>query len=132
VKLPEKIQNFLRARPLTPKSIGLALGVAVVADALQFFLGPLGWAGVDQAIDFVAMGLCLWLLGFHVLLLPTFVVKLIPVVDELPTWTACVIAVIALRKHEQNPGTAPAILLPKTNQETVSREGREGREGPEK
>jgi hypothetical protein len=44
----------------------------------------------------------MWILGFHILLLPTFVVELIPVADMLPTWTGCVIAVIALRKRGQN------------------------------
>jgi hypothetical protein len=40
--------------------------------------------------------------------LPTFVVELVPVLEDLPTWTACVAAVIALRKREQNlPPPAP-------------------------
>jgi len=66
---------------------------------LQLLLGPLGWAFADEIIDAVAMILTVWLLGFHILLLPTFVVELIPVVDELPTWTACVAAIIALRRR---------------------------------
>lgn len=78
----------------------LALAVAVIADGLQLLLGPLGWAGVDQAIDLVTMLLTMWLLGFHLLLLPTFFVELIPVIEDLPTWTACVVAVIALRRRE--------------------------------
>jgi hypothetical protein len=28
-------------------------------------------------------------------------VEFVPLLDELPTWTACVVAVIALRKREQ-------------------------------
>ena len=79
----------------------LALGVAISADALQFCLGPFGWAFGDQAIDVMAMVLTMWLLGFHVLLLPTFVLELVPVLEDLPTWTACVIAVIWLRRREQ-------------------------------
>ena len=47
------------------------------------------------------MLLTMWALGFHWLLLPTFVVELFPAVDMLPTWTACVIAVIALRKRAE-------------------------------
>ena len=77
----------------------LALAVAVIADGLQFFLELVPFA--DQAIDVVALLLTAWTLGFHLLLLPTFVVEIIPVADMLPTWTACVIAVIALRKREQ-------------------------------
>ena len=77
----------------------LAFAVAVVADGLQFIFGPVPF--VDQAIDVLAFGLTAWAIGFHLLLLPTFAVEFIPGVDMLPTWTACVIAVIALRKREQ-------------------------------
>ncbi len=89
----------------------LALAVAVVADGLQLSLGPLGWAGIDQTIDFVAMIVTMWILGFHLLLLPTFFVELIPVIEDLPTWTACVAAVIALRKRAQ-PATNSTQLKP--------------------
>jgi len=78
----------------------LALATAVAADGLQLLLGPLGWALVDQAIDCVAMILLSWVIGFHVLFLPTFVVELVPVLEDLPTWTACTAAVIALRGRE--------------------------------
>lgn len=77
----------------------LALGVAIAADGLQLLLGPLGWALPDQVIDLITMILAMKILGFHILLLPTFVIELVPVVEDLPTWTACVIAVIALRKR---------------------------------
>jgi hypothetical protein len=84
--------------PLSKTRIILSLGVAITADTLQFCLGPLGWAFADQIIDVVAMGLTVWIIGFHLLLLPTFVVELIPMADMLPTWTGCVAAVIALKK----------------------------------
>jgi hypothetical protein len=42
-------------------------------------------------------------------LLPTFAVEFIPVVDMLPTWTACVVAVIALRKRQQSSAQSPAL-----------------------
>jgi hypothetical protein len=86
----------------------LALAVAVIADGLQFIFGPVPL--VDQAIDVVAFGLTMWAIGFHLLLLPTFAVEFIPGVDMLPTWTACVIAVIALRKREQNAVPPPPQL----------------------
>ncbi len=47
------------------------------------------------------MVLTMWALGFHWLLLPTFALELVPALDDLPTWTACVIAVIALRKRAE-------------------------------
>jgi hypothetical protein len=103
MKLLEKLNSSFRAPPLTRARIILALVVAGAADGLQLMLGPLGWAFIDQIIDLVAMLLTSWILGFHLLLLPTFVVEFIPVVDMLPTWTGCVIAVIALRKRGQRP-----------------------------
>ena len=101
MKLPDKLSRMFRPPRLTRTRIILAMVVAVSADGLQFVLGPLGWAFIDQAIDLVALVLTAWALGFHVLLLPTFIAEFFPVVDMLPTWTACVIAVIALRKREQ-------------------------------
>jgi hypothetical protein len=106
---PEKIGRRLSAQPLTRARIALALGIAVAADGLQMLLGPFGWVGVDQVIDVAAMVLTTLTLGFHPLLLPTFVVEFIPPVDMLPTWTGCVIAVIALRKRAQR-GAVPPII----------------------
>jgi hypothetical protein len=85
----------------------LALAVAVFADGLQLLLDPLGWVFVDQTIDCVAMVLVSWVIGFHILLLPTFVIELVPVLEDLPTWTACTAAVIALRRREQRPTPPP-------------------------
>ncbi len=111
--LPEKFKSLFRVPKLTWPRMILALVIAVAADGLQFLLGPLGWAFIDQAIDLVAAVLVNWIIGFHILLLPTFVVELIPVVDELPTWTACTAAVIALRKREQrNPNPPPPPSVP--------------------
>lgn len=102
----EKLNRLFRVPNLTRVRIILALAVALVADGLQFLTGPIGWVFGDQVIDVIAMMLTGWMIGFHWLLLPTFVVEFIPLLDELPTWTACVIAVIALRKREQK--TPPA------------------------
>ena len=103
MNLPGQLHSLCRTPVITRLRILLALAVAVAADGLQLLLGPLGWPFADQIIDAVAMILTVWLLGFHILLLPTFVVELIPVVDELPTWTACVAAVIALRRRGSPP-----------------------------
>ena len=109
----EKLNRLSRVPGLTRLRIVVALAVAVVADGLQFLLGPFGWPFADQVIDVVAMALTSWVLGFHWLLLPTFVTEFIPLLDELPTWTACVIAVIALRKREQRalPPERPVIEI---------------------
>jgi hypothetical protein len=107
MKLPEKLSAVFRVPKLTWKRIAIALAVAVFADGLQFLLGPAGWAFPDQIIDVIAMLLASWLIGFHWLLLPTFVINFIPGLDDLPTWIACVIAVVVLRKREQRPTPPP-------------------------
>ncbi|HEX7577909.1 MAG TPA: hypothetical protein VF430_07735, partial [Verrucomicrobiae bacterium] len=76
--------------------------------------GPFAWIFVDQTIDCVAMALMSWAIGFHWLLLPAFVTELIPVLDELPTWTACAIAVIAIRRRDQRQWPQP-IQPPKSD-----------------
>jgi hypothetical protein len=107
MNLPEKLNSLFRVPALSRTRTLLALAIAVAADGLQLLLGPLGWVLIDQAIDLVAMLLLSRVIGFHVLFLPTFVVELIPVVEDLPTWTACTAAVIALRKREQKNNPPP-------------------------
>lgn len=105
LKTPDSGSGMFRAPKLTRTRIILALAVAATADGLQFIFGPVPF--VDQVIDVVAFGLTMWAVGFHLLLLPTFAVEFIPVADMLPTWTACVIAVIALRQRAQNAPPPP-------------------------
>ncbi len=81
--------------------------MAIAADALQLLLGPFGWVFFDQIIDVIAMFLTWRTIGFHPLLLPTFLVEFIPLVDMLPTWTACVALVVSLRKKSQEPKPPP-------------------------
>lgn len=88
---------------LTRNRIRLAYATAVTADLLQFLMGPLGWALTDEIIDVLAMVLTWRVLGFHPLLLPTFALEFLPVTDLLPSWTACVALVVALRKRQQTP-----------------------------
>jgi hypothetical protein len=98
-KLSSIVTGIFRTPTLTRRRIIAALIVAVVADGLQFPCQAVPVA--PEIIDVVAMVLTCWVIGFHVLLLPTFIVELIPIADMLPTWTGCVIAVIALRKRGQ-------------------------------
>ena len=103
---------MFQAPVLTKSRVRLAYAVAVTADALQIVLGPLGWVFVDEIIDIVAMCLTWRAIGFHLLLLPTFLVEFIPLVDMLPTWTACVALVVSLRKKQQTaqpPREGPVI-----------------------
>ena len=109
MKLLDSIVRKFPAPRLTPKRIVLAFAAALAADAAQLAMLPLGPIGLlpDEVVDVIAMALTCWLLGFHVLLLPTFVLELVPVLGLLPTWTGCVAAVVALRKREQRNEAAP-------------------------
>jgi hypothetical protein len=106
VTLFDVTSSLLQLPTLTRGRIRAAYGAAVLTDGLQFLAGPLGWVFFDQVLD-VAAAVLMWrLLGFHPLLLPTFVVEFLPVADLLPTWTGCVAVVVALRKRQQR--TAPS------------------------
>jgi hypothetical protein len=93
---------------LTRHRIWLAYAISLTADLCQLLLGPLGWVGGDEVIDIAAM-LLIWLvIGFHPLLLPTFVIEFLPLADMLPTWTGCVAMVIMLRQKQQAAVPPPA------------------------
>jgi hypothetical protein len=77
-----------------------AYAVAVAVDAVQFLLGPFGWAGIDEVLDAAAMVAMTRLLGFHPLFLPTFVLEFVPFTDMLPTWTGCVMLVVRARRRQ--------------------------------
>ncbi|MFN7982191.1 MAG: hypothetical protein U0Q11_10060 [Vicinamibacterales bacterium] len=83
---------------LTTTRVRSAYGVAIATDVLQFILGPFGWVGADELLDVIAAAITYRLLGFHPLLLPTFMLEFLPVTDMLPTWTACVALVISTRR----------------------------------
>ena len=104
----DKLSGRLPAPKLTHGRIAAAMTIACVADVLQIALMPVAWTFAQSAVDVVAMLLAMWVIGFHLLLLPTFIIEFIPGVDMLPTWTACMIAVIALRKREQ--GRNPPVI----------------------
>lgn len=109
----EKLNDLLPPPPLTRGRIVCAMIIAVTADFLQVVLLPVAWTFAQQIIDIIAMGLTMLTIGFHLLLLPTFVIEFIPGVDMLPTWTGCVLAVIALRKRSPSgPPRAPGDLPP--------------------
>ena len=78
--------------------MGEATGVFTIPGELADFL-----------VDGVVMVATTMLLGFHWVLLPTLFVEVIPGLDLLPTWTACVAYVLWRRKKEQ---TQPQPLSP--------------------
>lgn len=85
---------------VTRADVRLAYTVAVVADLAQFLLGPLGWVGLDEILDAAAMVVISRVLGFHPLLLPTFILEFLPLADMLPTWTGCVALVVRARRRQ--------------------------------
>ena len=85
---------------LTQNRVRLAYAVAIATDLLQVALGPFGWPFFDEVLDVVAAASTWCLLGFHPLLLPTFILEAVPVADLLPTWTGCVALVVALRRKQ--------------------------------
>jgi hypothetical protein len=102
------IESLLRVPILTSSRVGLAYAIAIAVDATQLLLGPVGWAFADEILDLVAMIVVSRLIGFHFLLLPTFVLELLPITDLLPTWTGCVALVLAIRKRQQLAQPQPA------------------------
>lgn len=105
------INLWWRTPVLTRGRIAIAVTTALLADLIQIGLGPLGWTFADEIIDVIAMIIISRALGFHPLLLPTFLLEFLPMVDMLPTWTACVTAVIVIKRRigsESSPGPEPA------------------------
>jgi hypothetical protein len=96
---------------LTRPRIWLAYAIAASVDACQWLLGPVGWVLPDEVLDVVAGILISLTIGFHPLLLPTFVLELLPVADLLPTWTGCVALVILLRRKSDPPPPGPGDVI---------------------
>ena len=87
--------NILAARSLErPARVRLAYGIALAADFLQMIAIPVLGLGflspLLDVIDVIAGVLLVFLLGWHLAFLPTFVVELLPIVDLFPTWTGAV------------------------------------------
>lgn len=107
--LVNKVAARFKAPVLTPQRIAFAYAVAVITDGIQLGLLSFGWVFIDEALDVIAMILTTAALGFHPLLLPTFILELVPVVDWLPTWTGCTTAVVLLRKRSQSKPPPPVV-----------------------
>ncbi|HEV2207882.1 MAG TPA: hypothetical protein VG167_03855 [Verrucomicrobiae bacterium] len=107
MNISARLRDVLRPPLLTRQRLWCAYGTAVATDALQLLLGPFGWVFVDEGLDVLAMVIISAALGFHPLLLPTFVIELVPVADFLPTWTGCTAAVVVLRKRAQATPSVP-------------------------
>lgn len=97
-------------REITAGRIKAARIIAGCADTMQIVLFPFFWPGgvnpIDDLLDVAVGALMIWLVGFHWVFLPAFVMEVVPVADFAPTWTIAVL--IATRKGETAPsGSAP-------------------------
>ncbi|EEF58396.1 hypothetical protein [Pedosphaera parvula] len=87
-----------------PARIRTARFIAIGADILQIGLFPLFGEGfispLSDALDVLVCVLLTWLVGWHFSFLPSFVVKVLPVADLVPTWT---IAIFMATRQNQRP-----------------------------
>jgi hypothetical protein len=71
-----------------------AMVLAIIADALQIIVFPLFVEGAespaDDVLDLSIGAVLIYLLGWHWEFLPSFVAKLVPGVDLVPSWTIAV------------------------------------------
>jgi hypothetical protein len=54
----------------------------------------------NNVVDVVVGGVLVALLGWHMALLPSFVIELLPMADLFPTWTAAVFLITRGRKRD--------------------------------
>jgi hypothetical protein len=96
----------------------LAFAVSLVADALEFPINGVVATGLfalpaevaDFILDSVVMLIISFLLGFHWVLLPSFLVELVPGIDMFPTWTGCVAWLVWHRKQQAKMAANPPLL----------------------
>ena len=96
---------------VAPSRIKAARIIAITADFLQIALFPLfaeGFVSVlDDALDVAVCVTLTWLVGWHFSFLPSFVVKVLPVADMVPTWTLSVL--LATRQKQVPPQPASPV-----------------------
>ena len=90
-----------------------ALAIAILADALQIVFFPMfvegAFSPLDDLLDIAVAWMLIHLLGWHWAFLPSFVAKVVPGVDLVPTWTVAVL--VATRgTTRQQAKIAPPII----------------------
>jgi hypothetical protein len=94
--------------PLSRSRIRVAWAIAIAVDALQLATAPAELGGppvwlIEGAVDLLTMAGLWALVGFHWAFLPSFVTKLLPFVDIVPTWTLAVFLATRGRGGEELP-----------------------------
>ncbi len=83
---------------------GIAMFLAMAADALQIFIFPYfaegAFSPADDMLDVAVAAILFLLLGWHWEFLPAFAAELVPGVDLVPFWTLSVVNVY--RKWKQH------------------------------
>jgi hypothetical protein len=97
--LKQQVSRWQHPSRVTRANVRLAYAAAVTVDLAQVLLGPFGWTGFDEILDAIGMIVISRLIGFHPLLLPTFILEFVPLTDMLPTWTGCTALVVRSRRH---------------------------------
>lgn len=81
-------------KTVTREQIVLARTIAIIADGVQIFLFPLFIEGfispLNDLLDVIVGLLLCNIMGFHLVLVPTFVTEEFPLLNEVPTWTLAV------------------------------------------
>ena len=85
---------------LSPTRVNAARVIAVLADCLQIMVFPAFMPGylspAEDILDAIVALAMFLLLGWHWAFVPSFLAKLVPALDLVPTWTAAVFLVTGL------------------------------------
>jgi len=116
------------AEGLSKTRVWIARSVGIGADLLQIVIFPMVWAGaaspIDDVFDAAVAVAMVALVGWHWAFLPSFLAKLIPGMDLVPTWTAAVL--IATRNWKSGgPGAAviDTVVVPPEKPEPLKPQG---------
>jgi hypothetical protein len=142
IKIVDRIQNaaeYSRVKANVKRStLVAAFAVAICADLIEIGFGAIFSEGFvspfDDFMDAVVCVILTAMLGWHIAFIPSFLFKLIPMVDLAPTWTiAVLIASRGLRSTTAKDVTSPPTINLKPEDVSVREtEEKPSRVSPEK
>jgi hypothetical protein len=99
-------------------TIAAAYVIAIGADAFEVGLAPLMSEGIasplNDIVDVITGIILTLMLGWHIAFLPSFMIKLLPVVDFAPTWTLAVLIATRAGRIAENDLPPPITGNPKS------------------